>query len=527
MLILDMLLDHLKGHVLRASLGGAGTDAPASVLLLDRAAGERGGLYVGAAAQAAELIGGMPAGRGFILFTAGDHPGLVDLERPDLSLVVTDLPLEDLHNQLVGYLAEMDQWRQALERSARKGIRCLLTELGELSGATVYALSAYGQAIATGPKGEQYQRMEALLGENLYIERKVLSDLFEGFREDRRETYLAAREDFHFCISPVLSGGQLLGHMLLGGLGDPGKLRTLNRLAADAMEGLLSRNGRPQESYVAFQALVQDMLSEDHGDLEELQLRLLQLPKRPRKYMRGILVRTPGRPADPESQLMGALEQLFRRDNVAVFEGDYYILASDPSNNFRLGADPKELEQLLERHDAYAIVANPSVRTRGLRVLYRQCRATLDIAVAVRYRTKDRCLFFERYAMYYAIHLCALSMKETTGTDDLVFLCHPGLLTLRRYDKAMRNNLQDVLFHYLMNDRSIARTAEALFLHRNTAIYKINKIEELMGTPLDDPYLRQQLLFSCLIVRYIECYEKREIALSPLERGKGNEPGYS
>lgn len=516
--MLKLLLEDLKDHIQYTRLNQAETALPQRVLLLDQDAPTQGGLYVCVGADAVATLAGLEEGKPFLLFTAGDGAGLAELERADLLLIVTDLPLARLHNRLVSWLTQLEQWRQMLRVGARQGVRGLMDALGSMAGATAYALSSYGQVITTSPKAEGFESMVALLEENLYVSQKGLQELFRGFPQDRREPHCAQRDGMHYCIAPVLGGNRLLGHVLVGGVGGGENLTILTQLAARSMEKVLARAEPRQEGYVAFQTLVMELFSDPAGDLEELQLRLQRLPKRPKKYMRGILIRTQDQPADPSSALMGELERLFFRDNVAVFQDDYYVLASHSKANSQLDTEREELEQILKTYDAYALVANPSVRTRGLRVLYRQCKQTLDIAVAVRYRTEARCLFFDRYSMYHAVDLCASNMLERTGTDDVVFLCHPGLLSLRRYDKALNNNLQDVLFHYLMNDRSIAKTAQDLFLHRNTTIYKINKIKSLIGSSMEDPYLRQQLLFSCLLLRYVECYLGKEIELSPLER---------
>ena len=35
---------------------------------------------------------------------------------------------------------------------------------------------------------------------------------------------------------------------------------------------------------------------------------------------------------------------------------------------------------------------------------------------------------------------------------------------------------------------------------------------------MDDPYVRHSLISSCMIIRYIENYRKREVDLPPLDR---------
>jgi hypothetical protein len=48
-------------------------------------------------------------------------------------------------------------------------------------------------------------------------------------------------------------------------------------------------------------------------------------------------------------------------------------------------------------------------------------------------------------------------------------------------------------------------------VHRNTLYYKLNKIEELIGQKLDDPLLKERLLFSMHVVEYQEKYINEDL----------------
>lgn len=50
---------------------------------------------------------------------------------------------------------------------------------------------------------------------------------------------------------------------------------------------------------------------------------------------------------------------------------------------------------------------------------------------------------------------------------------------------------------YLDSNRSVSRAAETLFVHRNTVLYRINKIVELLDVDLDDPHQALALHLAC------------------------------
>ena len=54
----------------------------------------------------------------------------------------------------------------------------------------------------------------------------------------------------------------------------------------------------------------------------------------------------------------------------------------------------------------------------------------------------------------------------------------------------------ETLWAYLLHERSIPRTAEALIIHRTTLTYRLGKLEELWNLNLDDSDTRLYLLLS-------------------------------
>ena len=77
-------------------------------------------------------------------------------------------------------------------------------------------------------------------------------------------------------------------------------------------------------------------------------------------------------------------------------------------------------------------------------------------------------------------------------------LASPALAKLRKYDIDNGTEYYRTLFTYLLCERNQTLTAEKLFLHRNTLIYRVNRIEEIIGTDLKEERERLYLLLSYL-----------------------------
>ena len=78
--------------------------------------------------------------------------------------------------------------------------------------------------------------------------------------------------------------------------------------------------------------------------------------------------------------------------------------------------------------------------------------------------------------------------------------CNTKLQRLEEYDHANDSALEDTLLAYYMNGFNMSRTAESLYVHRNTLQYRFNKITELLGIELDD-YMDYLELVNCILVK--------------------------
>ena len=75
-------------------------------------------------------------------------------------------------------------------------------------------------------------------------------------------------------------------------------------------------------------------------------------------------------------------------------------------------------------------------------------------------------------------------------------IINPGLIRLMENDRKDGSNNIELLEIYLNCDRNITNTAKEMFLHRNSVIYRIGKIESMLGVSLDDPTVKFDLLVS-------------------------------
>lgn len=82
---------------------------------------------------------------------------------------------------------------------------------------------------------------------------------------------------------------------------------------------------------------------------------------------------------------------------------------------------------------------------------------------------------------------------------DVSGMLHPAIEIIRNYDQKNQSNLLHTLDVYLLNDCNAQHCGRLLFLHRNSLVYRIRRIQDIAGIDLSDPDERSYLRLSFLL----------------------------
>lgn len=101
--------------------------------------------------------------------------------------------------------------------------------------------------------------------------------------------------------------------------------------------------------------------------------------------------------------------------------------------------------------------------------------------------------------------LCIADLLSRVAPERaLKSFCYPPLLRLIEWDSHNQSaGLLKTLRCYLENNQSIVQTCKALFIHRNTLYYRLEKLQAVMECDLGDPSIIYQIAFSFSILRYL------------------------
>lgn len=95
-----------------------------------------------------------------------------------------------------------------------------------------------------------------------------------------------------------------------------------------------------------------------------------------------------------------------------------------------------------------------------------------------------------------------LRNAAAAGLSDPLLLdeCRRLLLPLERADAEHGSKLRETLLAYYAGGCSMSRAAEALFLHRNSVRYRLDRVRALLGLDIDHPDTSAAFLMACSLV---------------------------
>lgn len=109
---------------------------------------------------------------------------------------------------------------------------------------------------------------------------------------------------------------------------------------------------------------------------------------------------------------------------------------------------------------------------------YKEAKTAMRISAVSQH--KDKPSFYEDISLWTLL----LEIKSNQVLENFY---NSFFAKIIEYDQSNDTKLIETLIAYLQNQMSIQNTASALYLHKNSLQYRLNKIESLLGISLRDP----------------------------------------
>lgn len=204
--------------------------------------------------------------------------------------------------------------------------------------------------------------------------------------------------------------------------------------------------------------------------------------------------------AEIDIQLMQTIEKRFPKAICAVTDMGVLVLFTLEANGIDLEPKEKEVLQSLCSQLSYTAVLSTSYfNLTDTPKIVQQIADCLSFLALGTGRGKLH---------HHCNHLVQQNMRFVLANQPPETLIHPMIRKLQKYDEENGVNYLETFKVYLNNRCNAAETSEQLYMHRNTLLHRIKRIEELLGHTLEDWTLRRVLLFS---IDYLYLEEKRDI----------------
>ncbi len=169
------------------------------------------------------------------------------------------------------------------------------------------------------------------------------------------------------------------------------------------------------------------------------------------------------------------------------------------------GWDAERLEQTLVRYGAYLCRSSlfRSLSWYNFSTYFELVADALEVAIRLDGCRGRRIVDYWDYSSYIAVKYSVDRFLESHKPRNIKALLYPELVTLLHHDARHHGDLATVLYtYYTLGD--VQRTAQALFVHRNTIYNKLKSIAGLLDADLDDRATRSSYLTSLRIYYYCQ-----------------------
>lgn len=170
-------------------------------------------------------------------------------------------------------------------------------------------------------------------------------------------------------------------------------------------------------------------------------------------------------------------------------KNDIHYLQNTISTNFEY------ISTMHPHHPMYLAFSSICDTPSKLKDCYRKINKTLTIK-NLDYLFPNRIIHYDKLGIYRLLF-------ELDKNNSLKDYCIQNIGVLITYDQQHSSNLLDTLKAYFFNNCRTTQTATALFIHKNTLIYRLSIIKGLLNTDLNNALINLELFNSILIYEYI------------------------
>ena len=176
------------------------------------------------------------------------------------------------------------------------------------------------------------------------------------------------------------------------------------------------------------------------------------------------------------------------------YQKSLVLFLSRPVEGMLSETERKELERFAKENELIVGISNAFESLTAAHHYYVQALRTVDAV----YESGANGIF--QYDKEIPLCVAMLLSKRY----DLRDFCPVSVAKIQRYDAANNTNMLETLEKYFLYVNEPAEAAKSLNIHRNTLLYRINKIKEITGIDISNGEERLKIQ---MYMKFIECQQ--------------------
>lgn len=187
------------------------------------------------------------------------------------------------------------------------------------------------------------------------------------------------------------------------------------------------------------------------------------------------------------NNICSKLETMVFGSRTVIYNDQIILIITRKSEQLLSNEEISSLKKLCSENNLYSGLSNHFKNIIDLPEYYQQALRSIELGIC---KHNEANLFI--YKQYYIDHIASTFMQS----ESIETFCHPSMRYLLDYDKNNGTELAYTLYMYILNERNLLSTSNAIYVHRNTVTYRLKKINSFINLDLDDYTTRQYIILS-------------------------------
>ncbi|WP_353893925.1 helix-turn-helix domain-containing protein [Proteinivorax hydrogeniformans] len=187
-----------------------------------------------------------------------------------------------------------------------------------------------------------------------------------------------------------------------------------------------------------------------------------------------------------------------------IFYKDYVVALLNFEHDEPMDSSTEQrLKEFLKDNNLTVGVSQVFNSLIKLKDQYRKTLKALELGSQI--NSDEKLFYSEKFNFYVLLDFLA---TNNLSQDELKGFCHTAVQKIQKFDEDNDTQYSQTLYHFLLNNQNINKTANELFIHRNTMGYRLNKIREITSINFEDTETVFNIQMSYKIQQYFRLASK-------------------